>query len=346
MSSRRYIVLSIIMLFLFLGMHTWNQRTGILDTLATHVGLELVGGVLKPMVSLNATVSDVWENYVELVGVREENERLKADLLSIQSQLVAADEDRAEVRRLRALLSLPVDRSWRPVGARILAGRLGPNSALETVILSRGYITGGSPGTPIMTNIGLVGRILRASAHASTALLLTDPGSRIAVLSQKSRIGGILTGRGGREDLEMRFVVHNAPIEEGELLVTSGLDGVYPKGLPVARIAKVEVSGYSPFKTVYAQPLVDAGHVEEVLLLEPTGLEPMPEIPASDFMGPPSFEQKHMLDEQFAKEKAAKEAARQDFLQNFVGPKLPELPASPKKEKKQQRSFYEGRGLA
>ncbi len=308
------------MLFLFLGMHTWNQRTGILDTVATHVGLELVGGVLKPMVSLYATVDDIWENYVELVGVREENARLKADLLSIQSQLIAADEDRAEVRRLRALLSLPVDRSWRPVGARILAGRLGPNSALETVILSRGYITGGAPGTPIMTNLGLVGRILRASAHTSTALLLTDPGSRIAVLSQKTRTAGILTGRGGREPLDMRFVGHNAPIEEGELLVTSGLDGVYPKGLPVARITQVDISGYSPFKIVMAQPLVDAGHLEEVLLLEPTGLEPLPEIPASDFMGPPSYEQKQMLEDQFAKEEAAKEAERQEFLRNFVGP--------------------------
>ncbi len=302
MTSRRYIVLFIIMLFLFLGMHTWNQRTGVLDTVATHVGLELVGSVLKPMVAVNATVSDIWENYVELVDVREENERLKADLLSIQSQLVAADEDRAEVRRLRALLSLPVDRSWRPVGARILAGRLGPNSTLETVILSRGYITGGSPGTPIMTNLGLVGRVLRASAHTSTALLLTDPGSRIAVLSQKTRTAGILTGRGGRESLEMRFVGHNAPIEEGELLVTSGLDGVYPKGLSVARISKVAMYSYSPFKTVLAEPLVDAGHLEEVLLLEPTGLEPLPEIPTSDFMGPPTFEQMQILEEQAAEE--------------------------------------------
>ncbi len=309
-TSRRYIVISIIMLFLFLGMHTWNQRTGILDTVATHVGLELVGSVLKPMVALNTNVSDVWENYIELVGVREENKRLKADLLSIQSQLVAANEDRAEVRRLRALLSLPVDRSWRPVGARILAGRMGPNSALETVILSRGYITGGSPGTPIMTHMGLVGRILRASAHTSTALLLTDPGSRIAVLSQETRTAGILTGRGGRESMEVRFVEHNALIEEGELLVTSGLDGVYPKGLPVARITKVAMYSYSPFKTVHATPLVDAGRLEEVLLLEPTGLEPLPEIPAVDFMGPPTFEQMQIIEEKAlaAEAEAIKEA--------------------------------------
>ncbi len=295
MTPRRYIVISIIMLFLFLGMHTWNQRTGILDKVATFIGLELVGSILKPTIAIHSTYSDIWDNYVDLVGVREENERLKADLISIRSQLIAADEDRAEVRRLRALLSLPIDRSWHPIGARILAGRMGPNSVLETVILSRGYVTGGIPGIPIMTNLGLVGRVLRASAHTSTALLLTDPGSRIAVLSQKTRTAGILTGRGGRKPLEMRFVEHDAPIEEGEVLVTSGLDGVYPKGLSVARITKVSMYGYSPFKTVQATPLVDAAHLEEVLLLEPTGLEPLPEVPAADFIGPLTEEQMELI---------------------------------------------------
>ncbi len=304
MTPRRYIVISIVMLFLFLGMHTWNQRTGILDKVATFIGLELVGSVLKPMLAIHETYSDIWDNYIDLVGVREENERLKADLISIRSQLIAADEARAEVRRLRALLSLPMDRSWQPIGARILAGRMGTNSVRETVILRRGYVTGGMPGIPIMTNLGLGGRILRASAHTSTALLLTDPGSRIAVLSQKTRTAGILTGRGGRNPLEMRFVEHDAKIEEGEILVTSGLDGIYPKGLSVARITKVSMYGYSPFKTVHASPLVDAAHLEEVLLLEPTGLEPLPEVPAADFIGPPTKEQIDLINEQHKRDSA------------------------------------------
>ncbi len=306
MTPRRYIVICIIMLFLFLGIHTWNQRSGILDKVATFIGLELVGSVLKPMLSIHSTYSGVWENYINLVHVRQENITLKADLLSMRSALIAADEARAEVRRLRALLSLPMDRSWHPIGARILAGRMGPNSVLETVILSRGYVTGGIPGIPIMTHLGLVGRVLRASAHTSTALLLTDPSSRIAVLSQKTRTAGIVTGRGGRMPLEMRFVEHDAAIEEGEILVTSGLDGVYPKGLAVARVTEVTMLGYSPFKTVYATPLVDATHLEEVLLLEPTGLEPLPEIPAVDFIGPPTLEQVNLINEHKNREELAK----------------------------------------
>ncbi len=295
MITRRLIIISVTSLFLFLGMYTWNQRTGVLDKLATNVGLEIVGSLLKPMLSAHTTIIDYWESYVDLVGVREENVRLKADILSMQARLIAAGEHKAEVERLRTLLSLPADRSWRPIGARILAGRMGPNSALETLILSRGYATGASPSTPIMTNLGLVGRVLRASAHTSTALLISDPGSRIAVLSQDSRTAGILTGRGGRQLLELRFVGRNAVVNTGELLVTSGLDGIYPKGLPVARIESVVLSDYSQFMTVLAKALVEPTLLEEVLLLEPTGLAPLPTIPEHDYIGPPTEEQNKLI---------------------------------------------------
>ena len=289
MTPRRFILFPVLLLFLYLGMYTWNQRTGFLDELSTNLGLELTGTVLKPLVTAKNAGMDFWERYLDLVGVREENERLKADLIAIQSQLIQAGEERAELHRLRSLLSLPSNRSWRPLGARVIAGRMGPNSALETVILSRGYLTGGAPGTPLMTNLGLVGRVLRASAHSATALLLTDPGSRIAVLSQDTRTSGILTGRGSRHPLEVRFVARNATVREGELLVTSGLDGMYPKGLPVARVVSVAPSDYSQFMSVLATPLVEVEHLEEVLLLEPTGLPPLPDMPEEgEMVGPPA----------------------------------------------------------
>lgn len=290
MTPRRFILFPVLLLFLYLGMYTWNQRTGFLDDLATELGLEAVGTVLKPLVTLQSTVSDFWDRYFDLVGVREENERLKTDLIAIRAQLVQAGEVRAELRRLRELLSLPADPSWRPVGARVLAGRMGPNGILETVTISRGYLTGGAPGTPLATHLGLVGRVLRASAHTASVLLLTDPGSRIAVLSQDARAPGILTGRGPRHPMEVRFVARNSGVREGELLVTSGLDGAYPKGIPVARVVSVAPSDYSQFLSVLAVPLVDVERLEEVLLLERTGTPPLvgpvpPPVP--ELVGPP-----------------------------------------------------------
>jgi rod shape-determining protein MreC len=135
-------------------------------------------------------------------------------------------------------------------------------------MISRGYLSGGAPGTPVITNLGVVGRVLRASANTSTVLLLTDPGSRIAVLSQRSRTPGVLTGRSTRLPMEMRFVTRNYTVYPGETLITSGLDGAYPKGIPVAKVLSVAPSDFSQFQNILAEPLVDIEHLEEVLLLD------------------------------------------------------------------------------
>ena len=272
-------------------MYSWNQRTRTLDDFAANIGLELSGAVLKPMRYIQDVGTGFWERYFDLVGVREENERLQARVADLESRLLANGEDLAELKRLRALVQLPVDASWRPLGARVLAGRMGPNAVLDSITISRGYTTGGRPGTPLVTHLGLVGRVLRASAHTATALLLTDPGSRIAVFSQNSRALGILAGQGTGRKLEVNFVQRDANVKQGEVLITSGLDGKYPKGIPVARVLSVAPSDYTQFMAIYAEPLVDLQYLEEVLLLEPTGIAqpaPEPEGPPPVFVGPPA----------------------------------------------------------
>lgn len=291
MTSRRILIFAGVLLILFLGMYTWNQRTRALDDLAAGLGLELTGAVLKPMRSLQDVSEGFWDRYFDLVGVREENQRLKARVAELESRLLAHGEDLAELKRLRALIQLPVDESWRPLGARVLAGRMGSNAVLDSITISRGYATGARPGTPLVTHLGLVGRVLRASAHTATALLLTDPGSRIAVFSQDGRAPGILAGRGTGRNLEVNFVQRDADVTKNEVLITSGLDGKYPKGIPVARVLSVAPSDYTQFMAVYAEPLVDLQHLEEVLLLEPTGIVPAaaePAGPPPPFVGPPA----------------------------------------------------------
>lgn len=293
MNLRRILILAGVLLILFLGMYSWNQRTHALDDLAASVGLEVGGAVLRPLRAVEDVFSGFWDRYFDLVDVREENLRLKARVDELESRLLASGEDLAELRRLRQLVQLPVDVSWRPLGARVLAGRLGPNAVLDSITISRGYATGGRPGTPLVTHLGLVGRVLKASPHASTALLITDPGSRVAVFGQESRAPGILMGKGMGRELEVNFVQRDASVKNGEILVTSGLDGKYPKGLPVARVVSVAPSDYTQFMAVAAVPLVDLQHLEEVLLLEPSGIAPPPEEPEGPppvFVGPPEPE--------------------------------------------------------
>lgn len=293
MNLRRILILAGVLLILFLGMYSWNQRTHALDDIAAAVGLEVGGAVLGSVRSVQDVTANFWDRYFALVDVREENLRLKARVDELEARLLASGEDLAELRRLRELVQLPVDVSWRPLGARVLAGRLGPNAVLDSITISRGYATGGRPGTPLVTHLGLVGRVLKASPHASTALLITDPGSRVAVFGQESRAPGILMGKGMGRELEVNFVQRDAGVKNGEVLVTSGLDGKYPKGLPVARVVSVAPSDYTQFMAVSAVPLVDLQHLEEVLLLEPSGVAPPPEEPEGPppvFVGPPEPE--------------------------------------------------------
>lgn len=290
MTLRRLLLVAGIALILFLGIYSWNRRTRVLDDLAANLGLEISAYVLRPMRSAQDFLGDLWTRYFDLVDVRGENERLKARVEELEARLLGSGEDLAELRRLRALVQLPVDVRWHPIAARVLAGKLGPNGVLDSITISRGYATGARPGTPLVTQLGLVGRILRSSAHASTALLITDPGSNIAVFGQESRAAGILKGCGMGRPMEVDFVQLDAGMKTGELLITSGLDNKYPKGLPVGRVTSIAPSDYTQFMAVEVEPLVNLRHLEEVLLLEKSGIDLPPEepdFPPPTLVGPP-----------------------------------------------------------
>ncbi len=267
MSTRRIIISVVLALLAFLGMYTWNQRTGQWDWLAANSGLEIAGGVLRAVHGVGDTISSIWNRYIALIDVQEENDQLRREVASLSQALVASREDQAELERLRRLLRLDVPEDWNVAAARVLASRIGPNASLETLLLARGYLDGAAPGTAVASQDGLVGRVYKAGPGTSMVLLLSDVGSRVAVVAAQSRVQGILAGMGAGNPMEMLFVKQNAPLEEGELLLTSGLDAAYPKGIPVARVLSVK-TGPSPTLEIAAEPLVQFTTLEEVLLYE------------------------------------------------------------------------------
>ena len=110
-----------------MGIYTWNERTNKLDAISTNVGIEVVGFFVRSVVYVQTTISDFWNNYVSLVSVNEENEELKEELFQIKRELSFAKEEKAELDRLRKLLSIEYVSDWKTVGVRILAWRLGAN---------------------------------------------------------------------------------------------------------------------------------------------------------------------------------------------------------------------------
>lgn len=278
--SRRFILVVVCALMLFLGIYTWNQRTGQWDRVSSGMGLEFTGAVMRALNSVEGSVTGLWEEYVDLRDVKARNDVLEQRVNELEKRLADTAEELAELARLRRLMQLDYPLAWPALASRVLAQRMGPNSALETIMLSNGFLSGAAPGTPVISWQGVVGRVLKAGPGTSLVLLLTDTGSRVSVLTSEGRVQGILAGGGAGLPLELRFVRQNASVRVGEVLVTSGVDSAYPKGIPVARVTAVSRGGTSRFGAslleIQAEPLTDFHHLEEVFLLQrPAGaLEP------------------------------------------------------------------------
>ena len=250
-----------------MSLYAWNARTGVLDDIASRTGLEFVGLVIKPGRWTADRAVTLWNRYVYLLGIRQENDSLRMRLDNLTLELDAIREQAAEATRLRRLLSFSTRDPWSTTGARIVAQRLGPNAVLNTLVVDKGSLSNITVNTPVATPAGLMGRVLRTGLSVSTVLLTTDQNSKVPVLGRTNRTTGILTGQGSDKLLEMRYVPLNASVDVGEILLTSGLAQIFPKGLPVARVVSIEHSDISLFLTVRAEPLVNLRDLEEVLLL-------------------------------------------------------------------------------
>lgn len=255
-------------LLLFFLLYTWNQRSGSLDSVAATVGLETVGSVMRLGHGVSDSATDFLESYFFLVDVRKENEILRNELEIMHFERTILEEKAKEVDRLRTLLNLDYAIEWDRQAAHILGWRMGANAILENYMISKGYMSGARHNFPVISNNGLVGKVYKAAPYTSIVIAITDPSSNVAVISSESRVHGILQGGGADNPLSVQFVKENTSIATGELLITSGLDQVFPKGIPVARIESVKV-GTRVMLEIVASPLVEFTNLEEVLVLQP-----------------------------------------------------------------------------
>lgn len=229
--------------------------------------MEIVTWTGAPFLWTRQKIQDAWKKYVYLVALRQENDRMRAKVADLYLQLSRLHEDAAEVSRLRAIHAFRPPEEWRIEGGRVVSHRFGPHAVVESILVDKGTVSDVHVNTPVITPQGVVGRVLRSSANLSQVLMITDPNSRISAMGRDHRTQGILVGQGPDDFLQMHYVPLNDILEEGEVLVTSGMDGIFPKGLPLARVERITRSGVSLFQTVHAVPLADLRNLEEVLLV-------------------------------------------------------------------------------
>jgi rod shape-determining protein MreC len=194
------------------------------------------------------------------------------------------DQLQLENARLRALLELKPTLDVRAQAAEVLYEAADPYS--RKVIIDRGVAHNVILGSPVVNEAGVLGQVTRVYLQSSEVTLLTDRDAAIPVLNSRTQVrsaafGG---GSGGVGLLEMRFMAGNADVQTGDLLTTSGVDGVYPPGLKVASVAKIDRKIDSGFARIVLVPAAQSDGVRHVLVLEPTGvrLPPRPQAAASE----------------------------------------------------------------
>ena len=258
---KKIAIVIVVGLFVYLSMYSWNLRTGHLDALSSYTGLDISGLILRPGFWAKDKAVDFWDRYIFLVGLKQENDILRERVVELRQANMLMSEGVRSAERLGRLLDFTPPPKWKFSGARVIAHRMGPAGSLDTLTVDKGSSSGVESDVPVVSLDGVVGRVLRTGATASSILLLTDSNSRIAVLGDQNRSPGMLSGQGYGELLEVRYVNLNAVIDPGELLLSSGLSGIYPKGLPLARVVRVQRSDISLFLTVLAEPLVDVAEI-------------------------------------------------------------------------------------
>jgi rod shape-determining protein MreC len=209
------------------------------------------------------SVRGIWTGYFALVGVRDENSRLHAENDQLKMQVQSQEEALREAARVRSFLSLKESGIGKMVAARVI-GR-DPGRSSQTLTIDKGQADGVKINASVIRPEGVVGRVIGVGRSSAIVQLITDPQSAVGALLQDSRIQAVFKGTGGR-DLELDYIDDDGTIKEGDELLTSGLDQIHPKGLPLATVTKVDPRG-ELFKLVHARPRVEMSRLEEVLIL-------------------------------------------------------------------------------
>jgi len=224
--------------------------------------------ILRPAQAASARLGEgalsIIHEYLDLVHVRQENAQLRAELARVRSDRARLSELEVENRHLGELLELRDVLGLDAVAANVIGSDA--TGLSRTLILGQGSASGLRAGMAVLSNQGVVGRVIATSAHAARVLLIDDHNSALDGFDQRSRGRGIVAGVVD-VGLIMKYVDRSEDIREGDTVVTSGLDGMFPRGLLVGTIKRVNREGPGLFLGVTVAPAVDFRSLEQVLVV-------------------------------------------------------------------------------
>lgn len=203
-----------------------------------------------------------WSDYVALQQVRRENDRLRTEVAQLQVRLQQERALAQRARTLESLLELRSDAALPTVAAAVIAGGASPD--FRTITIDKGTADGLGADMAVIAPAGVVGRVITPTARAAKVQLLIDRNAAAGALVERSRAQGVAIGTGGA--LRLDYVSGTADVQVGDTVVTSGIDGIYPKGFVVGQIESIE-RGQGVFGAIAIRPAVDFSSLEAVLIV-------------------------------------------------------------------------------
>lgn len=242
---------------------TWKVKNRVPVAFFENVVLSITRPLQQAATWTTQSLREVWGNYVYLVSVQRDNQRLREEIKWLRQENHRYLEAYLQYQRLQRLLNFREQTPLDVVAAEVI-GR-NSNSWTEIIYINRGTRDKVAKGFPVVTHDGLVGQVIHAAPALSQVMLLTDFRSGVDALVQRTRASGVVTGR-GRDLAALKFLPVGADIQPGDRLISSGMGGVFPKGLIIGAVKDIPRNGRQTHQ-VEIQPNVDFSHLEEVLVL-------------------------------------------------------------------------------
>jgi len=254
-------ILLVVLLVALFGLMAGQVRGGPLSRLEGFL-LNVASPLLRGAHAVSESTREGW-SWISGGDSPSRVRELEERITDLELEKERLEEMRLENDRLRGLLDLKQSLPIPTMAATVLANSF--RSPTKTCLIDMGTRSGLAPDMPVVNPRGVVGRILTAAASLSKVQLLTDASAGVAVLVQRTRVQGVLMGRGDSL-LELRYISTIDDVRSGDLLLTSGQDRIYPRGLPVGVVAEVR-EGSGLLRTITVVPRVDFDRLEEVLVL-------------------------------------------------------------------------------
>jgi rod shape-determining protein MreC len=258
------IVVLIVLMFLSIVFLSLSSRQSYPAHGPGRLAIAIVAPFQKTIMSTVRYGQDVWRNYFFLVSIAEDNDRMRKELHQLRALKHQHEELRQANERLRALLSLGQE-IQRPVIAAQVVGK-DPSPWFQTILVDKGRADGVEIGLPVITTQGVVGLVVEAAGGYAKVVLITDPNSAVDAMVQSNRARGIIKG-GTSGYCVLNYVLRHHDLNVGDTVVSSGMDGVFPKGMPIGRVSGIIKNIAGLFQDVTVTPYVDFERLEEVLIV-------------------------------------------------------------------------------